>query len=208
MESMNELINGLAAVASESYPSTNSSEINHRNLDLDQSAANVTTIEDGNIARIKIKHKGEDLFYLIDKEDEERVREYNWYCDDHGYIRNKTYKLMLHRFIMNVTDPTKLIDHINYDKLDNRKSNLRVVTHSQNMQNQKKYCNNTTGYKGVYLIKNQKWRAIITINKKRKHLGSYHTAEAAAHAYDSAARIYHGEYARYNFPLPGEQSAI
>jgi hypothetical protein len=86
------------------------------------------------------------------------------------------------------------IDHVNGDSLDNRRENLRVVTHQQNMQNRV-----VKGYKGVSeWNKTGRWVA----HCKRAHLGYWKTPEAAAQAYNAAAAIAFGEYACLN-DLPG-----
>ncbi|WP_252233758.1 HNH endonuclease [Clostridium sp. ZS1] len=79
----------------------------------------------------------------------------------------------MHRFIMNPPS-NKLIDHINGNKLDNRKCNLRIVNKSQNAMNSKKPKNNTSGVKGVYWDKrSKKWEASIQVNMKKKSLGYF-----------------------------------
>lgn len=88
-------------------------------------------------------------------------------------------------------------DHINGDKLDNRRSNLRICTHAQNGANRGPQKNGSSGYKGVsYHCK--KWRVQICINGKTKRLGGFNSLLDAAKAYDKAARKYHGEFARTN----------
>lgn len=71
------------------------------------------------------------------------------------------------------------IDHINRNKLDNRKSNLRICNRSINMQNRGVNKNNTSGYKGIYINKSGKYVAHCQINKTRKSLGAYKTLEEA-----------------------------
>ena len=79
------------------------------------------------------------------------------------------------------------IDHVNQLKGDNRIENLRDVTHSENMHNRPSYANNKSGYRGVSW-NNQMglWRAEISINKKRTHIGYFSTAECAHAAYQTA----------------------
>ena len=147
------------------------------------------------------KH-GKGKFFIIDDEDYEKVKQHKkWYLCNHGYPHTRVYEpvnttLRLSRFIMNVYDD-RVIDHINHDVLDNRKSNLRVCTMKENMMNKSK--NRTSLYKG---IKRQKtnWSARINFNKKSYHLGCFATAEEAARAYDKAALSFYGEYAHLNFP--------
>ena len=166
-------------------------------------------VEDPNTVRIPVTNKkGEIKYFLVDREDFDRVNEYKWRIDARSYVR-KGFGIFLHRFIMGIIEPKMVVDHVNGDKLDNRKANLRIVTNTQNAQNKKKQVNNTSGFKGVFFNKTtNKCVAQIRINGKCKYLGNFSTPEAAAHAYDEAARIYHGEFGRYNFPREGERSAI
>ena len=117
-----------------------------------------------------------------------------------GYVMiqlNKETKLMLHRAILGEVE--YFVDHINGNKLDNRKCNLRQATKNQNEHNTPMRATNTSGYKGVSWAKqNKKWQAQITVNSKHKHLGFHTTKEAAARAYNRAALEYHGEFAYLN----------
>ncbi len=136
---------------------------------------------------------------LVDDEDYEAVNKFGCRLDSLGYaILRKKGTCRLHRFIMK---PAKgmVIDHINGNKLDNRRSNLRVCTPAENNWNQKKCCTNTSGYKGVALMHGKYWRAYITIKDRQKHLGIFKTKETAAKAYDEAAKLYRGEFAKLNF---------
>lgn len=95
-----------------------------------------------------------------------------------------------------------LIDHINSNKLDNRKCNLRIVTPQQNNMNKKKTKNTSSKYIGVYLDKNSKknkWRASITFNRKVISLGVFENDIDAAKARDIATKQYFGEYGKLNF---------
>ena len=99
-----------------------------------------------------------------------------------GAISN--VKFYAHRLIWGLhygECPAGHIDHLNGVKFDNRISNLRVVTHQENMRNQSMYVNNTSGVCGVYWCKpTGKWKAQISINGRNKGLGCYTTLEAAA----------------------------
>lgn len=90
-------------------------------------------------------------------------------------------------------------DHIDGDGLNNQDDNLRLATSSQQCQNRHIANNNTSGYKGVsWHVRMQKWGASIGINRKRKHIGYFSTAEEAALAYNRAAVQLFGEFAKLN----------
>lgn len=138
---------------------------------------------------------------LVDVEDFERVSALHWYKDDAGYARTNIWtegkKPRMHRFILGETDRKTHIDHINGDKLDNRKENLRVCSASDNAKNRGKQRNNSSGYKGVIFDKaRSKWRAEICFNGNRKYLGRFDSVEEAAIAYQDAAKMYHGDFAK------------
>jgi hypothetical protein len=105
----------------------------------------------------------------------------------------------LHRVIMGLSRGDKLyVDHIDGNTLDCRRSNLRICTNKQNIQNRKRSKNNTSGYKGVCLDKETgKWHAYITADKKFHSLGCFMTKEEAHAAWVGAAKILHGEFARF-----------
>jgi hypothetical protein len=100
------------------------------------------------------------------------------------------------------------VDHIDNNKLNNQKSNLRLATHHQNQFNSNLQRNNTSGYIGVVYHKNYKknkiskmshWHARIKFNSKHISLGYYQTPEEAAKAYDKKAKELFGEFAKTNF---------
>jgi hypothetical protein len=115
-------------------------------------------------------------------------------------IENSRKLVLLHRFIMNA--PAQMeVDHINRNKLDCQKSNLRLATRAQNMRNKAKRhgAKTSASFKGVW-HEHQLWSAAICVNNKNLYLGLYATEIDAAHAYDAAARTHHGEFACLNFP--------
>lgn len=112
-------------------------------------------------------------------------------------INKKRKSLMGHRvawFLYHGEIPN-VIDHINMDKSDNRISNIRNCTHSQNKFNTIKPSNNTSGFKGVYLCRG-KWRAKINYMRRSIHIGTYDTAEEASKAYEAKAKELHKEFYR------------
>lgn len=108
-------------------------------------------------------------------------------------IKNKKYKA--HRLAwlcVNGEWPLGEIDHINRDKSDNRISNLRVVSRSENMQNRSMASNNTSGHKGVVWNKKaKKWQAQLKINQRLIHLGFFESKDDAISARKAGQLIYH-----------------
>ena len=139
---------------------------------------------------------------LIDLEDIDKIKDYKWRVNDQGYaltdIKGSTKKIRLHRLIMNCPED-KVVDHINHNTLDNRKSNLRICTLQQNNKNQKKKTNNKSGVIGVSWDNSRgKWCAQIMHNHKHIHLGRFDTIEEAIEARKQAEITYYGEYRNTN----------
>lgn len=112
-------------------------------------------------------------------------------------MRNNNVGL-LHRLIMNAKD-NEYVDHINFNKLDNRKCNLRICSKAENTQYQQISTRNTSGYKGVSWDKeNNKWYAQIKTNGKHFNLGRFDNKHEAAKAYNIAAIHMFGEFAKLN----------
>jgi hypothetical protein len=88
------------------------------------------------------------------------------------------------------------IDHTNGNTGDNRISNLRLASDSENSYHRKRRSDNRTGHKGVYQRENGKYRACITVKKQKVNLGTFDTSEEAYAAYCEAARRLHGDFAR------------
>lgn len=140
-------------------------------------------------------------FAKVDDDDYDILAQHKW-CLSHGYAVHRINGVAssMHREII-CSPPGFEIDHINMDKLDNRKCNLRVCSTQENQRNRGKQSNNTSGYKGVCWHKpTSKWGVSITARGRQLHLGLFVLPEEAARAYDSAARKYHGEFAYFNFP--------
>lgn len=129
---------------------------------------------------------------LIDLDDMHKVKKYKWCLKGNGYVHNG--KIHLHRFIMDCQDDMS-VDHINRNKLDNRKCNLRICTRRQNNFNRGIRNDNTSGIIGVSFDKRRnKWRSRIQVDKKEKHLGYFNTVEEAIRARKQAELEYFGEY--------------
>jgi len=141
---------------------------------------------------------------IVDTDDWDKIRDYLWHT--YGPRSGSFYVVMsdkhnkrtlLHRKIM-VAERGEIVDHINHNPLDNRKSNLRLCSHSQNIHHTRITSRNTSGYKGVDFVKSKYWRARIGIKNKVIELGHYSNPEDAALAYNFAALQYHGEFAVFN----------
>jgi hypothetical protein len=105
----------------------------------------------------------------------------------------------MHREIMNPPEGL-VVDHIDHNGLNNRKSNLRICTRSQNQCNQYRF-DGKSKYKGVAWFKRtRKWTAAVCLRGKRYRLGYFEREIDAAMAYDKAAKKYHREFACLNFP--------
>ncbi|MCK5172329.1 MAG: HNH endonuclease [Planctomycetes bacterium] len=106
----------------------------------------------------------------------------------------------MHRMIINPPNEM-VIDHIDHNGLNNRRSNLRICTSLQNARNRRPSKQKKIKYKGVSSTKaGKKFQANITINQKQTIIGYYKTELQAAKAYDKMAKKYHKEYACLNFP--------
>ena len=140
------------------------------------------------------KHCNEIARALIDIDDIDKVREYKWRLHNDGYVSSSGSSIRLHRLIMDCPDDM-VIDHINHDPLDNRKSNLRACTYQQNMMNHSLRANNSSGTTGVCWYKRtNKWKAEIKINNRTIHLGYYEDMNDAIQARKQAEIDYFGEY--------------
>lgn len=143
--------------------------------------------------------------FIFDKEDYDLIKDKWWVIDKDGYVICKNDNLphgkssiRLSRLVMNCYDDNK-VDHINHDIKDNRKSNLRIVSSSQNGMNRKLNSNNTSGISGVHWNKGEeKWIARIGVDGKRIHLGSYDSFEDAVTARKTAEDKYFGEFSYDN----------
>lgn len=135
-----------------------------------------------------------------------------WSANQSGYAQHgiakgkykrgiaRMHRMILERMLGRSIITSEEVDHINSNRIDNRRSNLRLATSGENSRNQRRSKSNTTGYKGVSIVHNcpnRPFRARIVINGKEKHLGFFATAEEAHTAYCEGAKKYHGEFARF-----------
>ncbi len=123
---------------------------------------------------------------LVDECDLERLQGRSVYLGSNGYAyfsTNKTGPVTLHSFVMGGATPDMHIDHINGNKLDNRRGNLRVVTAQMNQMNRRRLSkSNTSGARGVSRVASAKWkpwRAQIMVNRRAIHLGMFATRDEA-----------------------------
>jgi|SRR5271166_3741001 len=121
----------------------------------------------------------------------------------HGDRREgKVIITLLHRFILGVTKPSVLVDHVDYDGLNCQRYNMRLASNLQNTRHQRKRKDNTSGCKGVHWNKDtQKWMVRIAVNGIRKYLGLFSSLKKAMQVYDDAAIKYHGVFSATNASL-------
>lgn len=128
---------------------------------------------------------GAGLYAIVDDDDFSRLSKHSWCMDVGGGYPMTRYKTKAYRMHKMVLPAPKgmYTDHINRNKLDNRKSNLRVVTNSQNMLNTGLYSNNTSGHKGVtYSNRDKRWIAQAKLNYRNIILGRFKDKEDAIDA--------------------------
>ena len=139
--------------------------------------------------------------FYFDLEDYDKIKDYCWHSRDGYLVSEKSHNevIIMHRLIMNCPED-KYIDHINHDRRDNRKENLRICTKYENSLNMKKQNRVLSSkYKGVcFDKKSNKWRATITYQGKQKYLGTFKNEEDAALKYNEYAKQFFGEYASLN----------
>ncbi len=142
--------------------------------------------------KIPIFHKGKLINYsIVDDEDFNIQSKFRWHPTKGGYIyrtirldKNTTKSIYLHREILGVSyvdHRVKQVDHINHNKLDNQKINLRIITDAQNKQNRPSVKGSNSKYRGVSFHKKiKKWQAYGSVNGKSKYLGYFDDEKEAA----------------------------
>jgi hypothetical protein len=153
------------------------------------------------MSELIITCKGKEYVCLYDPEDEELISQYRWNLHNKGYavttVNGKP--VLMHRLILGIVDkPQYECDHIFHNRLDNRRSKIRICTHSQNLRNSRKL-KGKSKLKGVYRD-NNKWHTQISQDQRVYNLGRYRSEITAAKAYDKAAREMFKDFALTNFP--------
>lgn len=151
----------------------------------------------------KIKLMNNKGITLIDDDDYKKSTKYEWGLSGRGYVsksikrNNKWHTLYLHHFLMGTFDE---IDHIDRNPLNNQRSNLRIVTRSQNQMNKGKQKGKWSSiFKGVGWVKRKnRWSSRICFNGKSIYLGSFKNEIDAAKAYNDRAKKLFGKYAYLN----------
>lgn len=142
--------------------------------------------------------------FIIDTEDYAKVEKYFWYIGNDGYVRSgRRYGkkvLLLHRLILGLNDHDSLCtDHINHNRSDNRKQNLRAVSEKENKMNHPIYANNKSGVAGVWWDScRKKWAASINEKGAYHYLGRFDSFDDAVAARKAAEERYFGEYSYDN----------
>lgn len=151
--------------------------------------------------KIYLSGKNSDKFMIVDKGDEAYALSRKWYLSHSGYAyaRPKNATIFFHKVVKGIAGE---IDHINHNRLDNRKSNLRPCTRQQNIWNSSISSRNKSGFKGVHWRKTDKrWCVEIHITSGTKKLRIqrlFRTREEAALGYNKMAKEYYGEFATVN----------
>jgi len=145
---------------------------------------------------------------IVDDEDMDLIR-YRWHVKresktsyaarnmpgTYGKVTVRMHREIIERVLNRQLQNGEIVDHVNRDGLDNRRANLRICNHAQNLCNTQAPTNNSSGYKGVSFKKpTQKWQASIGYNGKKHFLGYYETALEAHEAYTEAAKTLFGEF--------------
>lgn len=141
----------------------------------------------------------------LDDRDFEWANQWKWQQNKDGYAIRSGYAryqsgryIYLHRELLTISETKKHGDHINHNRLDNRRKNLRVCTYQQNNANKSKQKNNTSGFTGVTKSRNT-WKAFTYFNNQRIHIIQTTDKEEAAYIRDQFVLQLFGNFANTNF---------
>lgn len=147
-------------------------------------------------------------FAIVDDADYEKVCDIRWYLNPYGYaatgrwnkVTKKTDQLQMTRILLGAPKGCE-VDHINHDTLDNRRENLRIVTHAQNIRNMKRKKPGRSGYKGVSIVTgySDRYRVSLMHDYKTIYIMTGMDAEECAWIYDQVAMQLFGDYSHTNF---------
>lgn len=137
---------------------------------------------------------------LVDDEDFLYLSQFKW-CSSHDYavtriVGGNGEQMRMHRLVTKAREGDN-VDHIDGNRSNNQKNNLRVCSHSENLYNSKRPIDNTSGYKGITWDKSRN-KFLVQLNAKKIHynLGRFSKLEDAIVAYKEASEKYHGNFAR------------
>jgi hypothetical protein len=143
-------------------------------------------------------------FALVDNEDFEWLSQWKWTYNPMKYAvrferkNNKRKMIYMHREILKIRKGL-LADHINFNGLDNRKTNLRIATYGQNITHSPPRKTNISGFKGVSFVKSKKkWVVRIMVNGKTYSTKLFDTPKKAAQKYNELAKLLRGNFAYLN----------
>ncbi|MEN6424184.1 MAG: AP2 domain-containing protein [Phycisphaerales bacterium] len=144
---------------------------------------------------------GDGRYVYVDAADFEWLSRWKWHMRNGYAARNERGEMILMHRQMMQPPAGMIVDHVNRNKLDNSRINLRICTRGENTRNRAKPIGCSSRFKGVsYDRKTGKWKAGIRSSRKQIYLGIFDTEEEAARAYDAKAVELFGEFARLNFP--------
>lgn len=154
------------------------------------------------MAQLIITSNGTEHLCLYDNEDHDLISRFTWSLHSDGYavtyINGKA--VLMHRLILGIVDnPLFEVDHINHDRLDNRRAMIRTCTRFENRRNSRKIMKGSSKLKGVYRDGKFFHSQILQCNRV-KNLGRYYSEVTAGKVYDSAARKEFHDFAFLNFP--------